>query len=121
MAKNYVQQGGTIAIANNTKEIIKSGQLVHVGAVACVAITDIQPNETGDGFAEGVFLLNKKTGIALKAGEWPLLKTISWWIPVVHLPVWFGMMRMHRVNMSRLNSMCSHQWVRHKVGNDESI
>ena len=67
MAKNYVQQGGTIAIAN-TKEIIKSGQLVHVGAVACVAITDIQPNETGDGFAEGVFLLNKKTGIALKAG-----------------------------------------------------
>ncbi len=68
MAKNYVQQGGTIAIANNTKEIIKSGQLVHVGVVACVAITDIQPNETGDGFAEGVFLLNKKTGIALKAG-----------------------------------------------------
>lgn len=68
MAKNYVQQGGTIAVINSTKEIIKSGQLVHVGAVACVAITDIQPSGTGDGFAEGVFLLNKKAGIALKAG-----------------------------------------------------
>ncbi|MBI6513165.1 Uncharacterized conserved protein [Proteus vulgaris] len=68
MAKNYVQQGGTIALVNSTKEIIKSGQLVHVGAIACVAITDIQPSEKGDGFVEGVFLLNKKSGIALKAG-----------------------------------------------------
>ena len=68
MAKNYVQQGGTIALVNSTKEIIKSGQLVHVGAIACVAITDIQPSEKGDGFSEGVFLLNKKAGIALKAG-----------------------------------------------------
>ncbi|WOO51285.1 DUF2190 family protein [Hafnia alvei] len=68
MAKNYVQQGGTIAVINSTKEIIKSGQLVHVGTIACVAITDIQPSEKGDGFSEGVFLLNKKAGIALKAG-----------------------------------------------------
>lgn len=74
MAKNYVQQGGTIALVNSTKEIIKSGQLVHVGAIACVAITDIQPNETGDGFAEGVFLLNKKVGITLKAGTVALVK-----------------------------------------------
>ncbi|QPB79221.1 DUF2190 family protein [Proteus sp. GOKU] len=68
MAKNYVQQGGTIAVINSTKEIIKSGQLVHVGTIACVAITDIHPSEKGDGFSEGVFLLNKKAGIALKAG-----------------------------------------------------
>lgn len=68
MAKNYVQQGGTITIVNSTKEVIKSGQLVHVGVIACVAITDIQPNGTGEGFAEGVFLLNKKAGVALKAG-----------------------------------------------------
>ncbi|OAT46099.1 phage protein [Proteus hauseri ATCC 700826] len=74
MAKNYVQQGGTIALVNSTKEIIKSGQLVHVGAIAGVAITDIQPSEKGDGFSEGVFLLNKKAGIALKAGATALVK-----------------------------------------------
>ncbi|CAM3939606.1 capsid cement protein [Xenorhabdus thuongxuanensis] len=69
MAKNYLQQGSTIAITNTTKDPILSGQVVLVGALAAVAITDIAPNETGDGFAAGVFLLNKKAGMALKAGQ----------------------------------------------------
>lgn len=69
MAKNYQQQGLTVEITNTTKDPIKSGALVMVGALACVAATDIATSETGDGFADGVFLLPKKTGIALTAGQ----------------------------------------------------
>ncbi|MBG5950307.1 DUF2190 family protein [Proteus sp. G2639] len=74
MAKNYVQAGNTIAIHNTTQHVIKSGQLVFVGKIATVALTDIAIKSVGDGITEGVFLLNKKTGITLKAGSVALIK-----------------------------------------------
>lgn len=69
MAKNYQQQGLTVEVINTGTTAILSGDLVMVGALACVAATNIEPGETGDGFAEGVFLLKKKAGVALTAGQ----------------------------------------------------
>ncbi|ELA8728938.1 TPA: DUF2190 family protein [Morganella morganii] len=68
MAKNYQQQGMTIAIVNSGTKPVTSGSLVQVGSLAAVAITDIAAGATGDGFAEGVFRLPKKNGLVLKAG-----------------------------------------------------
>lgn len=81
MAKNYQQQGMTIAIVNSGTKSVTSGSLVQVGSLAAVAITDIAAGATGDGFAEGVFRLPKKTGWCLKRGRRLPLKTVSWWIP----------------------------------------
>lgn len=69
MAKNYQQQGLTVEIINTTKDPIISGSLVMVGALACIAATDIAAGEKGAGFAEGVYLLAKKPGVALAAGQ----------------------------------------------------
>lgn len=80
MAKNYQQQGMTIAIVNSGTKPVTSGSLVQVGSLAAVAITDIAAGATGDGFAEGVFRL-PKTGWCLKRGRRLPLKTVSWWIP----------------------------------------
>ncbi|MBL1535054.1 DUF2190 family protein, partial [Klebsiella pneumoniae] len=54
MAKNYVQDGKTIPVKNSGTEEILSGTPVSLGGMIAVAITDIQPGDTGDGFAEGV-------------------------------------------------------------------
>lgn len=67
MAKNFQQQGMTIAIVNSGTKPVTSGSLVQVGSLAAVAITDIAAGATGDGFAEGVFRL-PKNGLVLKAG-----------------------------------------------------
>ncbi|NGE24215.1 recombinase RecA, partial [Klebsiella pneumoniae] len=40
MAKNYQQQGMTIAIVNSGTKPVTSGSLVQVGSLAAVAITD---------------------------------------------------------------------------------
>ncbi|HCT9040544.1 TPA: DUF2190 family protein [Providencia rettgeri] len=70
MAKNYQQQGLTVEVINTSaKDVILSGSLVMVGSLACVAATNIAPGETGDGFTEGVYLLPKKAGVALTAGQ----------------------------------------------------
>ncbi|MEI9698899.1 capsid cement protein [Moellerella wisconsensis] len=69
MAKNYQQQGLTVEIINTGTAVILSGALVMVGALACIAATNIEVGETGDGFADGVFLLPKKAGLALTAGQ----------------------------------------------------
>ncbi len=66
MAKNYVQDGKTIAITAAAN--IASGDLVVVGDVAAVAITDIAKGETGDGLAEGVFRLPKLAADVIPAG-----------------------------------------------------
>ena len=69
MAKNYQQQGMTIAIVNSGTKPVTSGSLVQVGSLAAVAITDIAAGATGDGFAEGGFSgCLKKSGLVLKAG-----------------------------------------------------
>lgn len=69
MAKNFVQHGKTIEIANTGSDAILSGSPVMVGKVVAIAITDIAAGQTGDGFAEGVFLLPKLTTDAITIGE----------------------------------------------------
>ncbi|MFP1462802.1 DUF2190 family protein [Escherichia coli] len=67
MAKNFVQDGTTIELVNAGDQTILSGAAV-VGSTAAVAITDIPAGETGDGFAEGVFLLPKQSADDIQAG-----------------------------------------------------
>lgn len=70
MAKNFVEEGKTVAIVASAA--ISSGDLVQVGDVFAVALTDIPQGETGDGMTEGVFMLPKlKTGkkVYLKSGK----------------------------------------------------
>lgn len=69
MAKNFVQHGKTIEIANTGSVAILSGSPVLVGKVVAIAITDIPAGQAGDGFAEGVFLLPKLTTDAITIGE----------------------------------------------------
>ncbi|RXM25429.1 DUF2190 family protein [Citrobacter sp. AAK_AS5] len=69
MAKNFVQHGKTIEIANTGSVAILSGSPAMVGKVVAIAITDIAAGQTGDGFAEGVFLLPKLTTDAITIGE----------------------------------------------------
>lgn len=68
MAKNYLQPGKTIVIANAGSAAILSGSPVLVGKVVAVAITDIEAGQVGDGFAEGVFLLPKLSADAITIG-----------------------------------------------------
>lgn len=53
---------------------ILSGAAVVVGSMVAVAITDIPAGETGDGFAEGVFLLPKQSADDIQAGVAVYLK-----------------------------------------------
>ncbi len=50
MAKNFVEEGKTVAIVASAA--ISSGDLVQVGDVFAVALTDIPQGETGDGMTE---------------------------------------------------------------------
>lgn len=77
MAKNYVQDGKIIMLANSGQDEILSGAPVVVGSVVAVAIGNIQPGETGDGFTEGVFLLPKLAADAITAGTHVYLKNGS--------------------------------------------
>ncbi len=54
-------------------QTILSGAAVVVGSMVAVAITDIPAGETGDGFAEGVFLL-KQSADDIQAGAVVYLK-----------------------------------------------
>ncbi|WHP32833.1 DUF2190 family protein [Trabulsiella odontotermitis] len=74
MSKNYVQDGKTIPLANTGTDAILSGTPVAIGTVVAVAITDIAPGQTGDGFAEGVFVLPKLPADAISAGVKVYLK-----------------------------------------------
>ncbi|EDW8118127.1 DUF2190 family protein [Salmonella enterica subsp. enterica serovar Sundsvall] len=69
MAKNFVQEGKTIALVNSGATDILSGEPVTIGTLIAVAITDIPVGDTGDGFTEGVFLLPKLPADAITAGE----------------------------------------------------
>lgn len=74
MAKNYVQGGKTIPLVNSGQGEILSGDPVVIGSVIAVAVTDIPAGQTGDGFAEGVFLLPKLLADDITAGARVYLK-----------------------------------------------
>ena len=74
MAKNFVQEGKTIPLVNSGKAEIISGDVVTVGAIVAVAITDIAPGFTGDGFTDGVFILPKLPADNIPAGSAVFIK-----------------------------------------------
>ncbi|HID8434790.1 TPA: DUF2190 family protein [Serratia marcescens] len=73
MAKNFVQNGNTIAITAAVAEIA-SGDPVVVGDLVAVAITDIATGRTGDGFVSGVFQLPKLAADIIPAGKKVFIK-----------------------------------------------
>lgn len=74
MATNYVQEGMTIPITNSGATDILSGAPVVVGDLIAVAITDIPPGATGDGFARGVWQLPKLATDDIAQGKKVYLK-----------------------------------------------
>ncbi len=72
--KNYVQDGSTIAIANTGDAEITSGSPVAVGDLVAIAITNIQPGETGDGMARGVVTFPKLPADNIVQGKTVYLK-----------------------------------------------
>lgn len=68
MAKNFVQHGMTISILNAGTALIESGDVVVIGNIVAVAITDIVVQGTGDGFTEGVFQLPKASADVFTPG-----------------------------------------------------
>ncbi|KAB7896435.1 recombinase RecA [Serratia sp. Leaf50] len=75
MAKNFIQNGNTITIANGGDAEITSGSVVAVGDIVAVAITDIAVSGTGEGLAEGVFLLPKLAADVISAGTKVYIKS----------------------------------------------
>lgn len=73
MAKNFVEEGKTVAIVASAA--ISSGDLVQVGDVFAVALTNIPQGETGDGMTEGVFMLPKLKTDDMKTGKKVYLKS----------------------------------------------
>ncbi|EBG1930718.1 DUF2190 family protein [Salmonella enterica] len=72
MAKNYVEDGKTIEIVATTS--LKSGDLVQVGDMFAVAVTDIAAGSAGTGIAEGVFSVPKLVTEDITAGKKVYLK-----------------------------------------------
>ncbi|MDO6406261.1 DUF2190 family protein [Pantoea phytobeneficialis] len=68
MAKNFVQNGMTISILNAGAEAIASGDVVLIGNIVAVAITNIAVQDSGDGFTEGVFQLPKASADVFTPG-----------------------------------------------------
>ncbi|EDS8885681.1 DUF2190 family protein [Salmonella enterica] len=72
MAKNYVEDGKTIDIVATAP--LKSGDLVQVGDMFAVAVTDIAAGSAGTGIAEGVFSVPKLVTEDIAAGKKVYLK-----------------------------------------------
>lgn len=63
MAQNRVQPGKTIYWTNSTGAAVVSGQVVVVGTLIGVALSDIAAGAAGDVAMEEVYALPKATGI----------------------------------------------------------
>lgn len=65
----YVQRGEVIDYVNPGPEAIRAGDVISVGEgwIAGVAVSDINPGETGALAVEGVFRVSKEDG-AIEAG-----------------------------------------------------
>ncbi|EFO8356653.1 DUF2190 family protein [Salmonella enterica] len=72
MAKNYVEDGKTITFT--TAVAVKSGDLVQVGDMFVVAVTDIAAGGAGTGITEGVFSVPKLAAEDIAAGKKVYLK-----------------------------------------------
>ena len=73
MAKKFVKERKTVEIVAGAN--ISSGELVQVGDIFAVALTDIAKGEIGDGMTEGVFMLPKLKTDDMKTGKKVYLKS----------------------------------------------
>ena len=71
MAKTaeYWQKGETIDYRNMTDEKIAANTVVSIGSRIGIAGTEINPGELGTLHMVGVFIIPKKAGVALNAGD----------------------------------------------------
>lgn len=66
MAKNYIQDGNTIRFT--AKKAVKSGDVVVVGEMVGVAITDVENTSQGVLSTTGVFTVKAKQADDIKQG-----------------------------------------------------
>lgn len=69
MAKNFVQDGDTIAWTNGTGAAVTAGSVIAIGQILGVALVDIANGATGSVGIKGVFSCPKVTGAVIAAGE----------------------------------------------------
>lgn len=69
MANNAVQDGDVIDWTNGTGSAVSSGDVVKVGQILGVALTDIASAATGSVAIRGVFTVPKVTGAVIAQGE----------------------------------------------------
>lgn len=67
MAKNFIQNGDTIDFV--AKKAIKSGDVVLLGDLAAIAVTDIDNKATGTGIVGGVWRIKAKQADDIKQGD----------------------------------------------------
>jgi predicted RecA/RadA family phage recombinase len=68
MAKNFIEEGKRIVVTQAAA--VSSGDLVIVGALATVALTDVAAGESGAAAVEGVWeLANKAAGVTISQGD----------------------------------------------------
>lgn len=68
--QNYIQSGKVIAYTNLTGSLIESGDVVIVGSVAGIAVTDIPDTETKSvDISQSVFRLAKTTSLVITQGD----------------------------------------------------
>lgn len=68
MATNYVQNGEVLAYTN-AGSAISSGDVVVIGNLVGIALTDIATDETGSVALEGVFTVPKVSAAVIAQGE----------------------------------------------------
>lgn len=69
MANNFIQPGTVLDYVNNSGAAISSGDVVVVGGVLGVALTDIDAGATGSVQTQGVFRVPKVSGAVIAQGE----------------------------------------------------
>lgn len=67
--KNFVQEGERINYTNATGSDIASGDVVVIGNLVGIAVTDIADASTGAVALEGVYSLTKETPLAISQGD----------------------------------------------------
>lgn len=69
MATNYEQPGEVIDWVNGSGSAVSSGDVVVIGAVLGVALTDIASTATGSVAVKGVFTVPKVSAAVIAQGE----------------------------------------------------
>jgi predicted RecA/RadA family phage recombinase len=83
MATNFIKQGDEFDYPNTTETGIASGQVVVIGDIVGVALTDILPGNTGTVLCAGVALVPKNTGEVWTQGQKIYYDPVNFWFTSV--------------------------------------